>query len=107
VHLAQLLHPGGHVERPDGGEREAAALAPRKERAAGAGIGPTRVRVLDVGGEEFDVAPAGRVAGVGDERRHYVGVGRAGELTRLNDGGELVGHDDPLGPSVSFRKNRL
>ena len=40
-------------------EREAALLAPGEEPAAGAGIGPARVVVVDVGGEEFDVAPAG------------------------------------------------
>jgi hypothetical protein len=46
---------------------------------ARAGVGPARVRVADIGGEEFDVAPAGGVAGVGDQRRHYVGVARTGE----------------------------
>ena len=84
----KLLHPGRHVERPDGREREAATLAPGEEPAAGAGIGPARVGVLDVGGEEFDVAPAGRVAGVGDQRRHYIGVGRRGERAGRDDGGE-------------------
>lgn len=35
--------------------------------------------LLRLAGEEFDVAPAGLVAaGVGDQRRHYIGVGRSG-----------------------------
>ena len=34
-------------------------FAPGEEPAARAGVGPARVVVVDVGGEEFDVAPAG------------------------------------------------
>ena len=67
--LIQFLHPGRHVERPDGREREVTLLAPGEEPAAGAGVSPARVVVVDVGGEEFDVAPAGGIAGGGDERR--------------------------------------
>ena len=62
VFLLQLVHPGRHIERPDGGERQPALFAPGEEPAAGAGVGPARVVVVDVGGEEFDVAPAGLVA---------------------------------------------
>ena len=50
------------------------------------------MRVADVGGEEFDVAPAGGVAGVGDQRRHYIGVGRRGERAGLDYGGQLIAH---------------
>ena len=50
---------------------QAAILAPGEERAACPRIGAARVRVADVGGEEFDIAPGGRIAGIGDERRHY------------------------------------
>jgi hypothetical protein len=42
VVLLQLLHPGGHVERPDGGEREAAIFAPGEEPAARPGVSPAR-----------------------------------------------------------------
>ena len=89
--LLQFLHPGGHVERPNGREREAPLLAPGEEPAAGTGIGPARVVVVDVGGEEFDVAPAGLVAEDGDERRH-IGVGRGDECTWEKHGGQLIGH---------------
>ncbi len=42
---------------------------------------PACVVVVDVGGEEFDVAPGGLLAEIGDERRHYIGVGRCRERT--------------------------
>ena len=45
----------------------AALLAPAEELADGPGVGGPGVRVPDVGGEELDEAPAGPVAGVGDE----------------------------------------
>ena len=44
--------------RPDRRRRQAAILAPAEKPVAGPGIGAARVRVADVGGEEFDVAPA-------------------------------------------------
>jgi hypothetical protein len=44
------------------------------------------VRVADVGGEEFDIAPAGLFTEIGDERRHYIGVGRGGERRGFDDG---------------------
>jgi len=90
--LVQFFHPSRHVERPDGREREAALFAPGEEPAAGAGVSPARVVVGDIGGEEFDVAPAGLVAQGGDHRRHYIGVGRGGERAGLDYDGELVGH---------------
>jgi hypothetical protein len=62
--LLQIFHPGRNVERPNGREREPAIFAPGEKPAAGARIGPPRVIVVDVGGEEFDVAPVGLVAEV-------------------------------------------
>ena len=61
VVLLQLLHPGCHIERPDGRERQTAIFAPGKKPGARPRVSPTCVVVVDVGGEEFDVAPAGRV----------------------------------------------
>ena len=75
VFLLQLLHPSRNIERPDGREREPALLAPGEEPITRAGVGPARVVIVDVGGEELDIAPAGLVAEIGDERRHYIGVG--------------------------------
>ena len=49
--------------------RHAGARAPGQKFLRGAGIGPARVRVADVGGEEFEEAHAGALAGGGDERR--------------------------------------
>lgn len=92
VVLAQVFDPGCHIDRPDGREREATIVAPCEKCPACAGVSTARVRVLDVGGEEFDVAPAGGAAGMGDERRHYIGVGRGRECTGWDDGGELIGH---------------
>src|SRR5205823_3160206 len=62
----QVFHPGRYVERPDGGEREPAIFAPGEKPAAGARIGPPRVIVVDVGGKEFDVAPVGLIADLGE-----------------------------------------
>ena len=89
--LLQRLDIGRHIERPDRRQRQAAILAPGEESRARARIGPARVRVADVGGEEFDVAPGGRLAGVGDQRRHEMGVGRGRELAGFEGGGKL-GH---------------
>ena len=58
--LLERLYIGGDIERPDRGQRQAAIFAPGEELAARPRIGPARVRVADVGGEEFDVAPGGR-----------------------------------------------
>ena len=74
--LLQVLHPCRHIERPNGREREPAIFAPGEKPAAGPRIGSARVIVVDVGGEEFGVAPVGLVAEVGDQRRHYIRVGR-------------------------------
>ena len=68
----QLLDIGADVMRPDRRRRQAAVLAPGEEPAARPRIGPARVRVADVGGEEFDIAPRRRVAEIGDQRRHDI-----------------------------------
>ena len=75
-------------------ERQAALFAPGEEPAAGAGISAARVGIVDVGGEEFDVAPAGDVVFVSDEDRHYLGVGRprGRNRARMKHGGQLTGH---------------
>jgi hypothetical protein len=91
--LLKLLDPGGHVEWPDRWERKPTILAPGEKPAAGTRIGPPRVIVVDVGGEEFDIAPVGLVAEIGDQRRHYIGVDRrcrGGEHFGFDDRGELV-----------------
>jgi len=49
--------------RPDRRERQAALVAPGEEADARPGIGTARVGVANVGGEEFDVAPGGQIAG--------------------------------------------
>ena len=58
--------------RPDRRRRQAAVLAPCEELVARTRVGPARVRVADIGGEEFDVAPSGFVAEIGDQRRHDI-----------------------------------
>jgi len=61
------LDPRRDVHRLDGGDRRhAGARAPAEKFIGGAGIGPARVRVADVGGEEFEEAHAGTLAGGGD-----------------------------------------
>ena len=47
-----------------------ALLAPGEEPGACPGIGQACMCVVDVGGEEFDVAPAGVITEIGDKRRH-------------------------------------
>ena len=65
------LDPGGDVHRLDGADRRhAAARAPGlKELIRGAGISPARVRVANVGREEFEEAHSGALAGGGDKHR--------------------------------------
>jgi len=74
VCLLQVFHPGRDVERPDCREQQPAIFAPGEEPAAGARIGPACMIVVDVGGEEFDVAPVGGFAEIGD---------RAGTITTV------------------------
>ena len=64
----------------DGGDaRDAARLHPIEEFDGGARIGAARVRVADIGGEEFKEAIGGALADGGDEGRGA-----------RNDGNELV-----------------
>ncbi len=66
-----LLDPGGDVQRLHGRDRRhAMILAPGQEVGHGAAVGAARVRVADVGGEEFKEAERGALAGSGDQRRH-------------------------------------
>jgi hypothetical protein len=92
VGLLEGLYIGGDIMRPDRRQGQAAFLAPSEEPAARPRIGAPRVGVADVGGEEFDIAPAGGVAGGGDQRRHQVelAVGRGRERGRRDDGRELA-----------------
>jgi hypothetical protein len=65
---ASSLDPGGDVHRLHGGDRRhAGARAPGQEFIGRAGVGAARVRVADVGREEFEEAHAGALAGRGDE----------------------------------------
>jgi hypothetical protein len=73
--LLQFFYPRRNVERSDRRQRQTAIVTPGEEPAARARIGAPRVRVADVGGEEFDVAPARLLAEIGDQHRHQVGVG--------------------------------
>jgi len=51
------LDPSRDMHRLDGGDRrQADARAPRQEFLRGAVVGPARVRVADIGGEEFEKA---------------------------------------------------
>jgi hypothetical protein len=57
------------VHRLDGGDRrQADASAPGQEFLDGAVVGPSRVRVADIRGEEFEKAGRGTLAGGGDDR---------------------------------------
>ena len=60
------------MHRLDGGDRRHAGIgAPGQEFLRGAGIGAARVRVADVGREEFEKAHAGALAGGRDQRREH------------------------------------
>jgi hypothetical protein len=65
----QLLYINGDIVRPDCRRRLAVIVAPREKPVAGSGIGPARVRVADIDGDKFDVAPGGFFAEIGDQRR--------------------------------------
>ena len=55
--LLERLYISGDIERPDRGQRQPLMLAPGEELATGPRVSTARVRVADIGGEEFDVAP--------------------------------------------------
>lgn len=77
---------GGDIMGPDrGGHQAAAVLAPAKEPVAGPSVCPARVRVADVRGEEFDVAPGSFVAEIGDQRRL---ARRCAPSRAINEAGE-------------------
>jgi hypothetical protein len=93
-----LLYIGGDVVRPDRRERQAASVAPGEEPAARPRIGAPRVGVADVGGEEFDIAPAGGITGSGDQRRDQGdGVSRDRDRGKRDDGRELGGRVETFG----------
>jgi hypothetical protein len=56
--------------------------------------------VADVGGEEFHVAPAGGIAGGGDQRRDQVKSGRDRERAGRDDCRELSGIVGRIGGHV-------
>jgi hypothetical protein len=64
------LDPGGDVHRLHGRDRwHAGGGAPGQKFLSGPGVGAARVRVANLGGEEFEEAHRGALAGSGDERR--------------------------------------
>jgi hypothetical protein len=84
----------------DATEHKATLFAPGEEPAAGADIGAACVGIVDVGSEEFDVAPAagGRRCRLSfsDEDRHYLGAAaprRPNETRRAADGHPRWPHD--------------
>ena len=71
-----LLDPGRDVKRLHGGDRwHPLLVAPGQKLRHGAAVGPARVRVADVGREEFQEAKRGALAGGGDQRRPICGKG--------------------------------
>jgi hypothetical protein len=67
------LDPGGDVHRLDGRDRRHAdARAPAEKFFCSSSIGPARVRVADVGRQEFEEAHAGTLAGGGNGMRRAI-----------------------------------
>jgi hypothetical protein len=58
--------------RSDRRRHQVTVVAPAKEPVARPGIGAPGVRVADVCSEEFDIAPGGFVAEIGNQRRHDI-----------------------------------
>jgi hypothetical protein len=85
-------------------------LAPSEEPTDGVHVGRPRVFVADGGGEEFQEATRGMLAGVGDDRRHDdLGCDGAGDpqlLVGWDDGQRLPGFRFAFGhgPSVTLRR---
>jgi hypothetical protein len=67
-----------------------------------------RVRVADIGGEEFDIAPGGRLVGVGDKGRHKVAaVGQARGLAGFEGRGKMmVGGCHNSFPSINLTHDK-
>ena len=55
--LLKCLYISGDIEWLDRGQRQPAILAPGEELITGAGVCTARIRVADIGGKEFYVAP--------------------------------------------------
>jgi hypothetical protein len=102
-----LLYIGGDIVRPDRGQRQAASVAPGEEPGARPRVRPARVRVADVGGEEFDIAPAGGIAGGGDQRRHQAELGVGRQRVRRDDGPELRGRIEVVGWACGRFRERV
>jgi hypothetical protein len=66
----QLLDVGRDVVGPDRPEPQAALIAPGEKLMASPGICAARIRITDIRREELDVAPAGLVVEIGDDRGH-------------------------------------
>ena len=81
--LAERLDIGGDVERLDIGDlANPVPVAPGEEPHDGAIVRHAGVLVADGGGEEFEEAAAGLVAGGGDQARHQH-AGAAGQRPLL------------------------
>ena len=70
--MLQLLDLGRDVMPRERRRCQAAVFAPHEKPVAGSGVSPARVRVADVGAEEFDVAPGRFLAEMGDQCRDDV-----------------------------------
>jgi hypothetical protein len=80
--VLERLDIGGDVQRLDADELvDAVRLEPGKEMRHAAVVGRSGVFVANGGGEEFEEAPRGVLAGVGDDRR-YDEIGAAAGLDR-------------------------
>jgi hypothetical protein len=99
--LAQLLDIAGNVDRFEGNQAIAARLAPVGEAADGQGVGFPGVLVADGGGEEFDEAVGGLLAGVGKEGGDDVEAG-AGQRPRFGDRHQSVSHSSILLPRCQW-----
>jgi len=70
----QRLDVAGHVMRPELRQCQTACLGPYQKAAGGARVGPPRVGVADVGGEELDIAPACLLTQIGNQGRDQMAV---------------------------------
>ena len=85
--LGAATRPGALNARPTGSEYEPAVLAPDEKAPADPRIGAARVRVADVGGEEFHIAPACPFARLGGDRGYEL-VGRNREWAARPEPGQ-------------------
>lgn len=63
-----LLDVAGEEERLELAEREAALLEPGEKAADGDAVGPSSMRVADLGGEELDESAPSPLPGLVDDR---------------------------------------